>query len=89
MARTIRSRIVALLGDRWVSKGELFNLAQAQGYDGSQSRLLKVADELANQGVIEVRQRGRSQSNYYRIAPIAPLGTIRGEGMGYLCDAHP
>ena len=67
MTRTIRSTILSILdADNWVSPGELFAYAQDRGsYTGTQERLLQRAEELANEGVIESRPRGRAQNVWY------------------------
>lgn len=70
MARTTKSIILSTLNayaDRWVSPGELYASAQDERkYTGTQERLLQKADELARQGVIESKPRGRMQNNWYR-----------------------
>jgi hypothetical protein len=82
MARTIRNIILHILNsyseftgkreeyEGWISPGELFADAQdfsSCNYKGTQERLLQRADDLARQGVIESRPRGRMQNNWYRI----------------------
>lgn len=81
MARTIRSIILSVLNNfegGWVSSGELYSSARGiKKYGGLQDRLLWRADELASQGVIESRPRGRMQGIWYRTAQDAPASTDR------------
>lgn len=73
MTKTIRSIILTSLNYEgkyeWTSPGDLFREAQERGYNGSQERLLQRASELAKQGILEARKRGRMQNNWYRHAP--------------------
>ena len=73
MARTLKYTILSILKnydfgeDNWTSPGELFAFAQnLRDYKGTQERLLQRAEELARQGIIESRIRGRGQNKWYR-----------------------
>lgn len=73
MARTIRSIIISALNTcssdsyLWISPGALIEYARAgRGYEGTEERLLRRANELAEEGVIESRQRGMMQNHWFR-----------------------
>ncbi|MEK6850501.1 MAG: hypothetical protein AABX85_02920 [Nanoarchaeota archaeon] len=70
MAKTITSTVISVVkinSPRFVSQGELYADATRLGYNGSQERLIKTAERLADKGILDSLERGRAMLREYRV----------------------